>query len=142
MTLDDECSYYNVRRCGNCVRVVITRTQHNTYLAYEVLKDTGEMSEGQPVSRWEHVPGSARGIGDRDPMPLAKEMYERAFERFGCGPFRSETTPFTGVERSLIVRLLRQLDPKEDLIGVFIKHLPSSAYTERGVVDLVKKLGG
>lgn len=95
MHLDETRQHYHIRECGNRVRVVITKTPHNTYVCYERLVDTGEVSEGQTVSRWEYVDGSGVGMGSRDPMDLAQRMYDDAPGRFGNGklPFPPPVSP-------------------------------------------------
>lgn len=53
------------------ISVVVTRTEHNTYVSLERLED-GE---------WKFVPGSARGMGDRPVGALVESLYREWVEK-------------------------------------------------------------
>ena len=65
---------WHVRACENRIAVHVTRTWYNVYVSYYRLVDGAD---------WSYVEGSAVGLGDRDPLPLAALMYNAALKRFG-----------------------------------------------------------
>lgn len=75
---------WNIRKCDNRIAVVIAKTPHNTYASYERLVEgrTGGVVDAD-TREWKFIPGTAVGMGDKDPFPTARRMYDAAPARFG-----------------------------------------------------------
>ncbi len=77
MILDGTEKHYHIRELDNRFRINISTHQSddflfNTYISVEQLKE----------NKWEYIPGTVVGLGNKNPEPIAERMYKEAIEKY------------------------------------------------------------